>query len=86
MKGCKKRVIQIKSPKSDIFEEAYFILRPEKEDNGEEDIVLEAERILAESEEGKGHRRFSFGLDEVLFFGAGMLLSMLFFLALWLIL
>ncbi len=80
IKGCQKRVIQIKSPKSEIFEEAYFILKDtEKDEPAEFDIVREAERLLAESEQQGKRRRFSFGWDEVLFFGAGIFLAAIFF-------
>ena len=85
IKGCEKRVIQIKSPKSDIFEEAYFILKDADYDPPTCDIVREAERLLQESEAGAKHR-FSFGWDEVIFFLAGILITSLFFVVLWLLL
>lgn len=85
IKGCEKRVIHIKSPKSDVFEEAYFILKDADYDPPTCDIVREAERLLSESEEGARHR-FSFGKGEMFFFFAGVLLTILFFgvLGLWL--
>jgi len=85
IKGCEKRVIQIKSPKSDIFEEAYFILKDADYDPPTCDIVREAERLLSESEAGVKHR-FSFGWDEVFFFLAGILITAIFFSVLWLLL
>ena len=85
IKGCEKRVIQIKSPKSDIFEEAYFILKDSDCEPPTCDIVREAERLLSESEAGVKHR-FSFGWDEILFFLAGILMTALFFCVLWLLL
>ena len=48
MKGCQKKVIYIKNTGSDIFEEAYFII---KEKNGASvggDFVREANRIVDE--------------------------------------
>ena len=78
IKGCEKRVIHVKSPKSDIFEEAYFILKDADYDPPTCDIVSEAERLLSECEEGAG-RRFSFGWGEVGFFGAGVVLAAMFF-------
>lgn len=78
-------MIQIKSPKSDIFEEAYFILKDADCEMPTCDIVREAERLLSESEAGARHR-FSFGWDEVLFFLAGILITALFFGVLWLLL
>ena len=47
IKGCEKRVIQIKSPKSDIFEEAYLILKDCEKEAPTCDIVREAERLLS---------------------------------------
>ena len=85
IKGCEKRVIQIKSPKSDLFEEAYFILKDADCEAPTCDIVSEAERLLQESEAGAKHR-FLFGWDEVFFFLAGILLTSLFFGVLWLLL
>ena len=85
IKGCEKRVIQIKSPKSDIFEEAYFILKDSDYDTPSCDIVREAERLLSESEAG-ARRRFAFSWGEVGFFLAGVFLAALFFGVLWLLL
>jgi hypothetical protein len=52
MKGCQKRIIVMKNTGSNIFEEAYFILK----DNAvrtqaisEHDMVGEAARIIAEN-------------------------------------
>ena len=70
IKGCEKRVIHIKSPKSDIFEEAYLILKDADHEGPSCDIVREAERLLSESEAGAKHR-LSFGWDEICFFFSG---------------
>ncbi len=79
IKGCQKRMIKIKCHKSQAFEEAYFILKDsEEEADATCDIVREAE-LLLEEDAKKSCRRFSFGWSEVLFFGAGILLSALFF-------
>lgn len=79
IKGCQKKVIQIKSPKSEIFEEAYFILKDTEEESDECDIVREAERLLEACHEREtSHSRFRLGADELLFFLAGILLSGLF--------
>lgn len=52
MRGCQKRMIQIKNMSGGIFDEAYFILR---EDAGicghsESDMVQEASRIIEENQ------------------------------------
>lgn len=78
IKGCEKRVIQIKSPKSDIFEEAYLILKDTETEVPTCDIVREAERLLSESESG-AKRRWAFGWGEISFFLAGVFLAALFF-------
>ena len=79
IKGCQKRVIQIKSPKSEIIEEAYFILKDSEEEREESDIVREAERLLDACEKrDTPQKRFRFSLDEVIFFLAGVALSLLF--------
>lgn len=84
LKGCEKRVILVKNPKSAVFEEAYFILRRDGEEVSEEDIVSETERLLAEGEKSeKG--RLTFGIDELLFFAAGLFLALLVSAALFLI-
>ena len=85
IKGCEKRVIQIKSPKSDIFEEAYFILKDVDSEVPTCDIVREAERLISESEARSRHR-FAFGWDEIGFFLAGVFLAAFFFAVLWLLL
>lgn len=48
IKGAQKRMIVVKTADSEIFEEAYFVLR--KSNTGEgEDMVREANRIIEES-------------------------------------
>ena len=50
IKGCTKRVIVVKDVQSDVFEEAYFILRPQSEDKrrnaSESDFIAEANKIV----------------------------------------
>ena len=53
LRGCQRRIIVLKNTKSDIFEEAYFILS-ERAASGEapvseSDMILEANRIISES-------------------------------------
>jgi hypothetical protein len=50
LKGVNKRVIIIKNPESEIFEEAYFIVKNKSIFNQakENDMVLEANRIIAD--------------------------------------
>ena len=48
MKGCQKRIIQIKNLQDGIFDEAYFILRENAAatTRSEEDMVKTAQRIM----------------------------------------
>lgn len=50
-KGTKKRIIWVQNANSRFFESAYFILRPgAAEMAGEDDMILEAERIVSEAQ------------------------------------
>ena len=60
LKGCAKRVVYMKNTDSDMFEEAYFIIRAGqvRSDATEKEMVVEAERIIRESScNGAGERR-----------------------------
>lgn len=48
MRGCERRIIMLKGTSSEIFDEAYFLLRKDfKNDEGENEIVDEARRIVS---------------------------------------
>ena len=47
IKGCAKRVVVVKDVDSKLFEEAYFIVRPQHVKN-EEEYLGEAEKLLKE--------------------------------------
>ena len=49
IKGCQKRIIQIKDTKSKLFEEAYFVLKKENVAVQGKDMVSEATRIIRQS-------------------------------------
>ncbi|MBE6631290.1 MAG: hypothetical protein E7623_01160 [Ruminococcaceae bacterium] len=53
IRGYQKRMIILKNVRSEIFEEAQFILRSEKVNYEPSDILNEAERIINESTFGK---------------------------------
>ena len=79
MKGCHKRVIYMKNTGSDVFEEAYFVVK----DGGgsltyDGDFLSEAKRIVEENK-GIGARKRGEGavLQRVLIFGSGFLLAFL---------
>ena len=50
VRGCQKKIIYLKSTGSEIFDEAYFVVRDKtpEEKQGECDMVQEANRILNE--------------------------------------
>lgn len=47
IKGCSRKVIVIKNPGSDLFEEAYFIVSPREAERQYGDFLTEANRIIA---------------------------------------
>ena len=46
MKGCQKNVILVKGKESELFEEAYFIMKETEKPHRNADIVAEARRII----------------------------------------
>lgn len=79
LKGCQKRIVQIKSMPSELFEEAYFILKPSGEKAVEDDIVKEAERLLKESLFQKKEKTFRVSWEDILVFLAGAALAVVIF-------
>jgi hypothetical protein len=57
MRGYQKKVVCLKSTGSDVFEEAYFILKEKTEIKDRTDLVREASRIIEEST-GVGKKRY----------------------------
>ena len=50
VRGCQKKIIYLKNTQSNIFEEAYFVIKEEViEERSENDMVEEANRILNEN-------------------------------------
>ena len=58
VRGCQKRIVYLKSTGSDVFDEAYFVVREGTLSLGDEcDMIKEANRILDECvsiEKGRG--------------------------------
>ncbi len=48
VKGCQRRIILLRETGSGMFEEAYFILKPEKANAPQQLMIAEANRIIAE--------------------------------------
>lgn len=49
VKGCQRRIIMLRGTGSGMFEEAYFILKPEKAAASEQLMIMEANRIIEEN-------------------------------------
>lgn len=56
MRGCEKRMVFLRHADSELFEEAYFVMRRDARRPAYRDMVAEAERILrCETEEKESH-------------------------------
>ncbi|MBR7184421.1 MAG: hypothetical protein IKD37_02310 [Clostridia bacterium] len=49
VKGCQRRIILLRETGSAIFEEAYFLVKPEQADASEQRMIAEANRIIEEN-------------------------------------
>ena len=86
LRGCQRRVIHLKDPKSQLFDEVYFIVREQNENQTPasfSEMMKEAHRIikdnLPEEERIKRARRRVWSLVGVSF-GLGVSVSVLFLL------
>ncbi len=84
IKGCTKRVIVAKDLQSDIFEEAYFILRPQgakkKGTTSQSEFLSEANRIVCEQDGtivtfGGSTKKRGHVLKDVLIFISGVMVT-----------
>ena len=78
LKGCQKQMIVLHGTGSEIFEEAYFILKPGRggSDKTKAAMLLEANRIVEECRTaGRGGVTRRVGLYSVLIFVAGVVLG-----------
>ncbi len=81
LKGCRKQMIVLRGTGSEIFDEAYFVLKKSGEKelspiNERKSMLLEANRILEESRMGEGTRGKSYYLIRyLLFFLSGIILG-----------
>jgi len=88
IKGCTKRVVVVKDVQSDIFEEAYFILRPKSEKAkakaSNTDIITEANRLVlgkSDTSTGSGvmlckQKKTERYIRDILFFISGAALGL----------
>ncbi len=58
MRGCQKKVIFLKNTGSSLFDEAYFVIsrEGEKENVGENNMIVEANRIIEGQKSHDGGR------------------------------
>ena len=71
VRGCEKRIIHLKNPQSELFEEAIFLLKENPYTPQMSDIVAEANRILGEGEERRRRSVMPGGKGKMLFFFLG---------------
>ncbi len=69
IKGCQKEMVVFETEKSRFFERAYFILRPQNEIAPCEDLVSEANRIIASGSEYLTRRKRKNGKVGYFFLG-----------------
>lgn len=81
MRGYQKRVVFLKNPGGDIFEEAYFILKSNGDEPASDEIVSEAYRIINANKKEMIRKSHTPRLySKALFFGAGFFFCMLIFI------
>ncbi len=70
MRGCERKIILLKGTESQMFDEAYFLVRRDFENRAREEFVREAERII-----DRNTTRFRSGEKwwRLAFFAAGFL-------------
>ena len=81
MRGCQRQIIMLKGTDSQIFDEAYFLLRKDfdRSRGSEGELVREAERLVALNTTCRRTRRH----PRLWLFAAGMRAGGLLFLLLW---
>ncbi len=67
IKGCSRKVIVVKDPGSNLFEEAYFIVSPGESERKYGDFLLEANRIIrAKTVSGYERQRRKSGIFQLI--------------------
>ena len=82
MRGYQKRVIYLKNVESSVFEEAYFVIKPEIDKDSDfkkekPDFIKEANRIIEESVGKKKSKKIDVGFKEISIFVLGFIISSL---------
>ena len=87
VKGCQRQIVLLRGTGSELFEEAYFILKPEKTPLPQARMITEANRIIEENTL-QGNRQANFRGrhrgERLLFFLLGLLSGGTFLGMLWL--
>ena len=73
MRGCQRKVILLKGTDSQMFDEAYFLVRPDFERCGKEEMLHEAIRIVERNVTRRRTRRVTF--RDAAAFAVGLLLG-----------
>ena len=69
IKGCQKEMVIFETGKSDLFESAYFILRPDSDGAPHDDLLSEANRIIASGSAYFSRRKTRSGKWKYFFLG-----------------
>ena len=81
LKGCRKQMIVLRGTGSEIFDEAYFVLKKSDErrslhEQERKSMLLEANRILEENRvEGSAREKSYYLIRYLLFFLSGIILG-----------
>lgn len=86
IKGCTKRVVVIKDVQSDMFEEAYFILKPQtgkrKTVSSQSAFLTEANRLVSQNCDLSGvfvqpasRKKERSAIRDILFFMSGVIVA-----------
>lgn len=87
VKGCQRQIVLLRGTGSELFEEAYFILKPEKANLPQARMITEANRIIEENTLQKKRTAISSGgqrIGRLFFFLLGLLSGGSFLGILWL--
>lgn len=75
MRGCARKVVVLRGTASQMFDEAYFLLRPGFEKHAQAEMLCEAQRIVERSTTRRRTRRVS--LRDAVCFAIGALAGIL---------
>ncbi len=88
IKGCQKKIVFIKDTGSELFDEAYLVMKPKAQGAKENDVLKEAHRILNEAQGSSSDKKSDKnGFSSFFKFTSGLLTGAIiaFCITLWLI-